>query len=215
MLDLYYDHYKETYDLSKQAQKRRNKLFVWLCVLEAVSFLILIKPNEVLEVFSAGINAQFNVNIAFGNVVLQTFLWIVIAYTTLQYCQNSLYIERLYPYLDKLEKEISVLSKSKIFEREGAGYLNNYPMVLNFADLFYKMFCPILFVGINSVRIIREWSGCMSLALIVDTAIFCSILIITWFYFFEVHSKITSWCKKHIPFINRIAVALRKILKEV
>ena len=149
MLDLYYDHYKETYDLSKQAQKRRNKLFVWLCVLEALSFLILIKPN----------------------VVLQTFLWIVIAYTTLQYCQDSLYIERLYPYLGKLEKEISGLSKSKIFEREGAGYLNNYPMVLNFADLFYKMFCPILFVGINSVRIIREWSGCMSLALIVDTAI--------------------------------------------
>ena len=79
MLDLYYDHYKETYDLSKQAQKRRNKLFVWLCVLEALSFLILIKPNEALEVFSAGINAQFNVNIAFGNAVLQTFLWIVIA----------------------------------------------------------------------------------------------------------------------------------------
>ena len=56
-LDLYYDHYKETYALSKQAQTRRNKLFVLLCVFEALSFLVLIKPNEALEAFSSGINA--------------------------------------------------------------------------------------------------------------------------------------------------------------
>lgn len=214
-LDLYYDHYKETYALSKQAQTRRNKLFVLLCVFEALSFLVLIKPNEALEAFSSGINAYFETDIIFGNVVLQTFLWIIIAYTTVRYCQDTLYVERLYPYLDKLEKEISALSESKIFEREGSGYLNNYPMVLNFVDLFYKVFCPILFVGINTVHILQEWSGCMSLALICDTAIFASILIITWFYFFEIHSKITAWCKTHIPVVNRMAEALRRILKEV
>ncbi len=115
--------------------------------------------------------------------MLQTLLWIIIAYTTVRYCQDTLYIERLYPYLDKLEKEISTLSKSKVFEREGTGYLNNYPMILNFVDLFYKMFCPILFVGINIVHIVQEWSGGISLALVCDTAIFGSIFIITWFYF--------------------------------
>lgn len=214
-LDLYYDHYKETYALSKQAQTRRNKLFVLLCVFEALSFLVLIKPNEALEAFSSGINAYFETDIIFGNVVLQTFLWIIIAYTTVRYCQDTLYVERLYPYLDKLEKEISALSESKIFEREGSGYLNNYPMVLNFVDLFYKVFCPILFVGINTIHILQEWSGCMSLALICDTAIFASILIITWFYFFEIHLKITAWCKTHIPVVNRMAEALRRILKEV
>ena len=155
-LDLYYDHYKETYALSKQAQTRRNKLFVLLCVFESLSFLVLIKPNEALEAFSSGINVYFETYITFGNVVLQTFLWIIIAYTTVRYCQDTLYVERLYPYLDKLEKEISALSESKIFEREGSGYLNNYPMVLNFVDLFYKVFCPILFVGINTVHILQE-----------------------------------------------------------
>ena len=212
-LDLYYDHYKETYALSKQAQTRRNKLFVLLCVFEALSFLVLIKPNEALEAFSSGINAYFETDIIFGKVVLQTFLWIIIAYTTVRYCQDTLYVERLYPYLDKLEKEISALSESKIFEREGSGYLNNYPMVLNFVDLFYKVFCPILFVGINTIHILQEWSGCMSLALICDTAIFASILIITWFYFFEIHSKITAWCKTHIPVVNRMAEALRRIMR--
>ena len=215
-LDLYYDHYKETYALSKQAQNRRNKWFVWLCVLEALSFLTLIKPNEALEVFSAGINAHFETNIALGNVVLQTLLWIIIAYITVRYCQDTLYVERLYPYLDKLEKEITGLSNSKVFEREGTGYLKDYPIVLNFVDLFYKMFCPILFIGINIAHIMQEWRcNDVTLALVCDTAIFCSVFIITWFYFFEINSKITAWCKNHIPFVNMMAILLRRILKEV
>lgn len=106
-IELYYDHYKETFELSKQAQHRRNCLFVWLCVLEALSFLFLIKPDKAVEVFAARINAHFETNLVFGNVVLQTLLWILIAYITVRYCQETLYVERQYPYMDKLEKEIS------------------------------------------------------------------------------------------------------------
>ena len=134
-IELYYDHYKETFELSKQAQHRRNCLFVWLCVLEALSFLFLIKPDKAVEVFAAGINAHFETNLVFGNVVLQTLLWILIAYITVRYCQETLYVERQYPYMDKLEKEIAKESKTVLFEREGQGYLKEYPMVLNFIDL--------------------------------------------------------------------------------
>lgn len=202
--------------MSKQSQGHRNKLFVYLCVLEALSFLFLIRPDTALEVFAAGINAHFDTGLVFGNVILQTLLWILIAYVTVRYCQETLYVERLYPYLDKLEKVIMQESKTKIFEREGEAYQRDYPMVLNFIDLFYKMFCPVLFVGINIVRISMEWKGeSITPALICDTAIFSVIFIVTWFYFFEIHSKITAWCKKYIPFVNKTAIVLRKILKEV
>lgn len=215
-IELYYDHYKETFELSKQAQHRRNCLFVWLCVLEALSFLFLIKPDKAVEVFAAGINAHFETNLVFGNVVLQTLLWILIAYITVRYCQETLYVERQYPYMDKLEKEIAKESETVLFEREGQGYLKEYPMVLNFIDLFYKLFCPVLFMGINITRIVREWQGSsLSIALVCDTAIFTEIFIVLWFYFFEIHSKITQWCKLHIPFVGRIAAFLRKVLKEV
>lgn len=215
-IDIYYDHYKETCNLSKQTQNRRNKFFVWLCILEAVSFMFLLKPDETVEIFSDGINAHFKTNIVFGNSVLQTLLWIVIAYITVRYCQDTLYVRRLYPYVDKLEKEIIKTSKVVLFEREGQGYLKEYPMVLNFIDLFYKMFCPILFLGINIVHIIREWQGsAASIALVCDTVIFGEIFLITWFYFFEIHSKLSNWCKIHIPFIGCIDNKLRKILKEV
>ena len=214
-LDLYYDYYKDTYDLSKQAQKSRNKMFVWLCILEALSFFLLVKPDKAIEMFTVGINTHFETDLVFGNVVLQTLLWVLIAYITVRYCQNVLYVERQYLYLKQLEKEISRESNSTLFNREGQEYVRDYPIVLNLIDLFYKMFCPILFMVINTVRIIKEWnSTSLTLALICDTAVFFVVFIITWFYFFEIHSKITAWCKKHILLINYIANVLHKILKE-
>lgn len=83
----------------------------------------------------------------------------------------------------------------KGFIREGENYLENYPMVLNFIDLFYKMLMPVIFIGINGARIYREWIFLDKtiIALLCDTILFMAIFIITWFYFFEIHSKITEF----------------------
>ena len=48
-----------------------------------------------------------------------------------------------------------------------------------------------------------------------DTILCAAIIVIDWFYFFEIHTKITGFCKSHLPFINSIANGLRKVLKEV
>ena len=45
ILETYYDHYKETSSLCKEAQSRRNYNFAILCVLEAVSFLMIRNPD--------------------------------------------------------------------------------------------------------------------------------------------------------------------------
>lgn len=104
-----------------------------------------------------------------------------------------------------------------IFSREGDHYLHNYPMVLNFIDLFYKMLMPILFEFINIVRICKEWKivNRITIAVVCDTVLCIAILIIIWFYFFEIHAKITAFCKKYVPFVDKIACVLRKVLKEV
>ena len=212
-----YDHYKGTNSLSKEAKKRRNKSFIVLCVLEAFSFLILIRPERAFELILDGINKEMNMTLQLSNTIIQTMLWILIAYVLIRYIQDMLYVERSYIYLDDLEKEILKLNSINIFNREGENYQQDYPMVLNFIDLFYKMLMPVFFMGINSVRIYKEWTviNKVSLALICDTVLFVAIFIITWFYFFEIHSKITDFCKKHIPFFDPIAKILRKVLKEV
>ena len=214
-LEIIYDHYKETYKISKEAQTRRNKSFVLLCILEAISFLLLIRPEKALEIFLTGINNELNITLELSNTILQTLLWILIAYVMIRYVQDMLYIEKGYKYLEILEKEIG--KEVKGFTREGENYLENYPMVLNFIDLFYKMLMPVIFIGINGARIYREWIFLDKtiIALLCDTILFMAIFIITWFYFFEIHSKITEFFKKNIPIINFLAKKLRNLLKGV
>lgn len=215
-LELLYDHYKETDGLRRNAQHKRDESFLFLCILEACSFFLLIKPQETLVIFCDSINRQFEINISLGLGVLQTLLWILVIYVTIRYIQSILCVERLYLYQDKLEKKLSKEIR-KTISREGDSYTENYPMVSNFIELFYKMFCPILFLMINSVHIYREWiqTPQVNFRLTCDTALYTVLFVILWFYFFEIHSKITNWCKMHIPGIKFVADLLRKLLKEV
>lgn len=215
-LELYYDHYKESCTLSREAQKRRNKSFVMLCCLEAISFLILIRPDIVFSTLLAGISSKLGAVLNLGNSILQTLIWVLLTYILIRYCQDTLYVERQYVYLSKIEKEISNSLEGGPFNRESENYQSNYPIVLNFIDLFYKMLAPIMFFLINVMHIAKEWQSTeiVTLALLCDSVLFFAITIITWFYFFEIHSKIATFCKR-IPLIKEIAEFLRKILKEV
>ena len=215
-LEVLYDHYKETFSLSKEAQSRRNKSFIILCVLEALSFFLLIRPEKAIELIHEGINKELDLALHLSNTIIQTLIWLLIVYVMIRYVQDVLYVERQYKYLENLEKELSSTHHIKVFEREGTNYQKDYPMVLNFIDLFYKMLMPILFALINTVRIYKEWTSLdhITIALICDTILFFALFIIDWFFFFEIHHKITGFCKKHIPFVDAIAKKLRKILKE-
>ena len=55
-LEMLYDHYKETFCLSKEAQARRNKSFIVLCILEAFSFLLLIRPEKTRVKFEKSVD---------------------------------------------------------------------------------------------------------------------------------------------------------------
>lgn len=216
-IDLYYDHYKETLTLCKEAQQKRNKNFIYLCILEAFSFLLLIRPETVFEFFINSINSELNVSLSFSNAVLQTLLWVITTFILIQYCQNVLYVERQYLYINKLEKEISSCMDGSPFSRESDSYLGKYPLVLNFIDLFYKMLMPVMCFIINLIHISKECriAEKLTCALICDIVLWGATSVIIWFYFFEIHSKITKWCKNHMPFVDKISDMLRKLLKEV
>ena len=215
ILETYYDHYKEISTLSKEAQSRRNKNFAILCVLEAVSFLMTRNPDLICGLLNDAAKEELETTIQVSNGIMQTLIWVLIAYVLVRYVQDVLYVERQYVYLDKLEKKINEFVGDDIFSLEGDYYLDNYPVVLNFVELFYKFFSPILFTLINVVHIIEEWRTVSSkLALACDTVICVAIFIITWFYFFEVHTRIATWSKKCKP-IEWMAKKLRDLLKNV
>ena len=219
ILEIYYDHYKETCLLNKEAQTRRNKSFILLCVLEMLSFLMINNPDFIYSLLNDVVKAKLETSIRFSTIIFQTVLWILLTYILIRYVQDVLYVEKQYRYLNRLEKKIENLLGEQgidyIFCREGVGYKNEYPMVLNIIDMFYKMFLPLLFTTINIVRIKIEWDvKTPCIALWCDSVICFAIFIITWFYFFNIHSKITGWFMK-CPLIERLASLLQKIMKEV
>ena len=90
VLETYYDHYKETYTLSKEAQSRRNKSFATLCVLEAISFLILRNPDLICGLLNDAAKEKLEITIQVSNGILQTLIWILIAYVLVRYVQDVL-----------------------------------------------------------------------------------------------------------------------------
>ena len=218
-LEIYYDHYKETCTLSKVAQERRNKSFVILCLLEALSFLMIRNPEIICGILNDAVRQQLETTIYISNLILETLVWFLIAYVLIRYVQDTLYIERQYNYLNLLEKKIARLlgesEKENIFTRESEFYNKDYPIVLNLIDLFYKMFVPILFTVINIIHIWQEWhKNALQLLLICDVAVCSIIIIITWFYFFEIHDVIAAWFMK-CSLIRGITTILKGWLKVV
>ena len=80
-IDVLYDHYKETFKLSKDAQAQRNRCFVILCFLEAISFLMIIQSDAAISVLSGMVIKYSESHIVLGSTILQTLLWVLVAYT--------------------------------------------------------------------------------------------------------------------------------------
>lgn len=229
-VNIIYDHYKETYQLSRQARQRRNKSFIILCILEALSFLLLIRPEQAWNLMIDSISRRLDITLTLGNTILQTLLWLLIIYVTIRYIQDVFYIERQYSYIGRLEAAMAAIMQdaingsktlsvnSSLFLRESDNYLTDYPIVLNLIDLFYKTLIPVIFIVINTVRIYHEWAFIgykMTLAFFCDSVMYVSLFIITWFYYFEIHAKTTAFIKKHVRFVDKTARFLKKLLKNV
>lgn len=218
LLKTYHDHYKDTYKLIREAQVGRNKSFVGLCILETIAFLLVRNPDFIYGLINDAINKKLETTILFGNAVLQSFVWVLLTYFLIRYIQFTIYIERQYSYIDNLEKKIQkIMGHDSIFNREGGHYLKDYPTVLNLIDLFYKMFCPLFFIGINTIHIYREWkvSVNVNFALVVDSISYIVVFILTCSFFFGIHTRILTWCKKHIVGFAKITDLLHSVLKNV
>ena len=68
-IDVLYDHYKETFKLSKDAQAQRNRCFVILCFLEAISFLMIIQSDAAISVLSGMVIKYSESHIVLGSTI--------------------------------------------------------------------------------------------------------------------------------------------------
>jgi hypothetical protein len=194
--EILYDHYKESFLLSKKDQSDRNKFFIILIVLITLMFLLFIEPDKTLGLCRSFLKENFKIDLSYSVYTIQSLLWVLFYYFTMSYYQKSMYIERQYHYIHKLEEELSK-TINPLLNREGVNYLNNYPLFGDFVDFVFKYIFPILNIIIVIIKITNEWITTKNIFNIIINIIFAiAIIIMTVLYLAFLHPKFQNIINK-------------------
>lgn len=180
-----YDHYKDTYQLSKSAQRERDRYFIISGILVFLLFLLIAFPGDTTTTFLSYLESKFDLKMAFKLCVIESFVWIMLYYFLTKYFQRVIYIERLYPYIQELEREIRV-------SREGDKYLADYPLILDFIHITFNLIFPLIFLLTTLIKIIMEWANRSNwICLILNSGLFIATTITIVLSMAYMHKKKT------------------------
>ena len=151
--EILYDHYKESVNEIKKQENKRNKLFILVLIHIFILFLISYRPESMCKVFSDFLMDQWKIGFYFSINTIQIIIMVSMLYCVVRYYQINVYIDKNYPYIHRLEKELSQ-DIGKCFGKEGQNYLNDYPKTQNIVYYSYKYIFPILFILALIYRVI-------------------------------------------------------------
>ena len=143
-IDILYDHYKDTIVEIKNKEKKRNKLFIIVLIHIFILFLITLRPDSASQTISDFIMEKWGTGLYFSINTVQAFFMISLIYCVIRYYQINIQIDKNYPYVHKLEKELSTKLGESI-QREGKNYLKEYPKTQDIVYYCYKYIFPVLF----------------------------------------------------------------------
>jgi hypothetical protein len=154
-MELLHDHYKDSFAHIRDREKSRDRYFV-LCIL--LIGILFFQVNYPSNFFTAlGQLSILGTTIDLVSLPLAALLsisWTMNLVFTLRYCQFSIFVERQYKYLHKLEETISKgIGEKAIYSREGASYLEDHPLFTTWAWFFYVWMFPIIVV-VSSVLLL-------------------------------------------------------------
>ncbi len=187
MNDLIYDHYKETCEIQRANEVKRNKLFIYICLVFLILMLITRYPNSIYLNLQDLVFNQFGVNLQLQLSIIETSFWAFAFYFIITYYQVNANIEKTYLYIHKLEKHLKNIS------RESSNYLKIYPLFQNIAFIFYKYIFPFALCICVTVGFINTINTQLNfIILIFRLALFILIMIIniSYMYFnFSINRK--------------------------
>ncbi|WP_026765124.1 hypothetical protein [Sediminibacterium salmoneum] len=184
-VEIYYDHYKDTFENIKTYIQRRNYYTITiLCLLMFLSFQIS-NPEKTVEISNEIVKKNVGdvlINFKYiTHILLFALLWVVI-----MYFQILFVIEKHYSYIHEIEARLT--DKLKPFEilREGKNYLDHYPWLSSVVDRIYTIIFPLALVLIsvakwfveknNLNRLYKNWNFW------IDTILLFGIIIISLLY---------------------------------
>ncbi len=152
---LYYDHYKDTFEQIRRYIDKRNRYTAYLILLLAVISLVILDANRCADIATSLLKAHLGV-IGISFSVLNALSLFVLLYVLFGYYQVCLLIERSYIYLHNVENILSQMTLCNI-DRESKSYLDKYPLVSNIASWFYTYVLPAVVIFVCAFKAYTEW----------------------------------------------------------
>jgi len=151
--------------------------------------IFVILPSLIVQVVLSWLQVEAATDVKTLISILQSLNWAILIYALIRYVQASTQVERAYIYEDQLEYKLGIT-------REGDNYLNDYPVVLDFIDFFYKKIYPLTIIIGVFVKSISEWRS-FNYFCIVDSVLALFIIALMVLYMAFLHKMATYYKDKH------------------
>jgi len=157
-LEVLHDHYKDSFNLIREREKQRDRLFLIIITLIGLLYFELAYPEMVKHIIRQA--EAGGVTVDLSAVPISIFLsvtWTILFALALRYCQSSILIERQYDYLHTVENQLAkIAGNDSMFQREGKSYLDQYPVFSNWAWIFYTMLFPAIILLVVIMALLLE-----------------------------------------------------------
>lgn len=182
-IEILYDHYKESCEIARKNEERRNKLFIIVCVLIGLLFLFSYAPDSILGLMQSWLKENYKCDLMFSSNIIQAILWVILFIFTLRYLGLNINLDRNYSYIHQLENKINKEGKLNI-TREGKSYLKDYPVLNNVTYYSYRIALPFIYFCIIVLKLNLEYISqgginiCLSFQVVLG--MLCNVLIVTY-----------------------------------
>ena len=209
ILNLYYDHYKDTQDIIRGYIAKRDKYtIILLCVVAIISY-VTIDSATCSQIINEILNHQLGLS-AISFQVLNAIFLSLLLFVVLQYYLVCLNIEKSYRYIHNVENTLSEMSQMNI-DRESKSYLNNYPKTQWLAHRFYTYLLSLIIIAVSIYKFIVELHGDNIAIKIVDGILICATIICSFAYVIDriCMQKSITWEDIFLKSIKRLVIWLK------
>ena len=183
-LEIYYDHYKDTFQQQVRYIENRNRYFFISLVLVGLLFVLITDPSTVNNAANGFAQKNVSEKFVFDFGYVNHFILFGLLCVLILYFQVNLTIEKHYEYLWKLENDLTDALQSLSITREGKFYLKVKPTFLKWVSKIYKFFYPIsiIFAIVVKLLLVIQGQSFKSLSFWVDLVLCLIIIAITSLY---------------------------------
>lgn len=195
-IDLYYDHYKDSFEHLKGYLKKRDNYTITLFILVIILSFQISEPHKSIKLADAFIQYEFK-GITIDFKYINTVLLFALLWLTILYYQINLLIEKMYKYVHKIEQDLSSNGNYSI-SREGKSYLEDYPWLSYIVHRIYTILFPLLIIAIAGLKFYHEYEQNYDL-LYIDTVAVFLIILSSILYLSNRHLKEKYYNKRRYP----------------